>query len=212
MSQFKDRIFAVTWTVCLLFSCNSGHKAVGTGEAGETGVERETLINALKQLKSQLASKDEHRITELFEFPIPDSIVPIYVFDDSFDARQEASGGLVTRSMFNDFFSQISESIQMEDVNTLFANVRLDSLHQTNVLTHEVQTDTIPCRRHYQLEVHNDSVTLTLEQLTKPGFQGPDMTETGPSNESSEYCEKVLWWIFKFEGNKLRLVKISGAG
>ena len=114
--------------------------------------------------------------------------------------------------MFLRFFPQISESLQFEELNQLFRIIKLDSLQRKDTLEREMLIKTEPCFKFYGIEVKGDIVTLTTGQGVNRNFKNHKASEHEVPENSSEFCESVLWWVFRFDGKRLRFVKQHGAG
>jgi hypothetical protein len=209
-------------TLGLLLACNSTDTTNATAntkpveQQSDTVVRntgRQLLIAALQQLQAVLASKDKERIASLFPFPLPDTTVGIYIDDSAYITAFRKNGDQTTRAMFLDFFPQIAESLQVDEINQLFTYCKLDSLEQKDTLEHEVHISTEPCYSFYSIVVDHDLVTLSTGSGVNDNYKSlaPASDDEVPEN-SSEFCESVLWWVFRFDGKNLQLVKINGAG
>jgi hypothetical protein len=206
--------------VILLYSCNNtdttqvsnDHTTANKKESTVTRLDRPKLIEELKRLKSLFSSKEKEKIAEIFQFPIPDTIVSIYIDDESYLMQLKQNGDKTTRGMFNRFFPKIYESLLMSEVNQLFSNIHLETLRNQDSLGKEVRIKTEPCYKFYSIEVKNDIVTLTTGQGVNNDFQNSSTKEDEVPENSSENCESVLWWVFRFDGKRLILEKIQGAG
>ncbi len=207
--------------VGLLTSCNSTEM---TKVASETATviqhsdksasktERQLLIEELNQLKATIASNDKERIADIFQFPLSDTTVGIYIDDSTYYAQFEKNGNKTTRTMFVRFFPQVSESLQINELNQLLKNIRLDSLQQKNTLEREVHIKTEPCYKFYYIDVQGNIVTLTTGQSVNENFKSSTASEDEIPENSSEFCESLLWWVFRFDGKRLHFVKQHGAG
>jgi hypothetical protein len=85
----------------ILISCNiseSTKAASDTLTAGQQSgtvakkLERQPLIEELKQLKAVLSSRDKEKIADLFEFPIPDRVISFYLDDSTLNAQLHKNG------------------------------------------------------------------------------------------------------------------------
>lgn len=205
--------------IVILYSCNNNSS---TKEISDTTtaiksepvalkVDRPTLIGELKRIKEVFSSKDRDKIATLFDFPIYDSTASFYVDDETYYKEWKKNGNKTTQEMFNRYFPQIYESNQMEDINYLFKHLQLDSLHQKDTLETDDYQNKQPCFKSYQIAIENETVTLTINMQSNREWVDPKPKEDEVSENSSEICEHALWWIFKFDGRKLKLFQISGA-
>lgn len=171
------------------------------------GTERKVLIEQLQQLQAILASGNKEKIADIFTFPLADTTVGIFIDNDTFNEEWKKNGGKTTRTMFLRFFPHIAESLWLEEINNLFKYSKLENLLYKDTLRKEVLNKKNPCSRFYDTTIEGDRVTFSV---------GTDVNEsynsTSGQENSSEYCEFVMWWVFRFDGKKLNLEKIHGAG
>jgi hypothetical protein len=174
--------------------------------------ERQLLIEELKRLQAVFASKDKEKIADIFQFPLSDTTVGIYIDDSTFNAQLEKNGGKTTRAMFIRHFSDISESLQIAQINELFKKIDIDRLLQKDTLQNEVIIKTEPCYHYYDVSVDRNLVTLTVGTNSNRDYKSKSVSEDEIPENSSEFCDDVLWWVFRFDGKKLHFRNISGAG
>ncbi|RYZ25574.1 MAG: hypothetical protein EOO10_17925 [Chitinophagaceae bacterium] len=174
--------------------------------------ERQLLIEELKRLKVVFASKDKEKIADLFHFPISDTTVGIYIDDSTFNAQMDKNDGKTTRAMFIRYFSEISESLQIEQLDQLFKKIKIDDLLQKDTLEHEAIIKAEPCYHFYGVGVDKNHVTLTLGTNSNKDYKSKSVSEDEIPENDSSICETVLWWVFRFDGKKMHLKNISGAG
>ena len=204
----------------IIYACNNSSStkdvsdtsiAKKTEAAVAPKVDRPTLITEIKRLKEVFSSKDSENIATLFKFPIYDSTASIYVDDETYNKEWKENGGKTTRDMFNRFFPQIYESLQIEDINFLFKHIQLDSLQMKDTLETDTYQKTQPCYKSCQIAIENETVTLRIDMQSNREWVDPDPKEDEVADNSSEICEHGFWWIFRFDGKNLNLVQISGA-
>jgi hypothetical protein len=212
--------FIFLTTLVLLTSCNNRNK---TNVASDTLIasqqvettsntsERQILIEELRRLKTVFASKDKEKIADLFQFPLSDTAF-LYIDDSTFNAKLDKNGGKTTRTMFISHFSSISESLQIDQLNQLFAKINIDSLFKKDTLEHEVIIETEPCYPYYGVSIEKDIVTLTVGTNSNKNYKSKSLLEDEIPENNSSICEHVIWWLFKFDGKKLRFNNILGAG
>jgi hypothetical protein len=223
--------------LALLLSCNSTDKtktAIDTASVNQQGdttgsktaiqttsvnqqsdttgskIKRHVLIEELKQLKAVLASNDKEKIADIFQFPLSDTTAGIYIDDSSFNLQLEKNGGKTTRAMFIQFFPQVSKSLQIDELYQLFKQVSLDSLLQKDELISNLRISTEPCFKFYSILVQHELVTLSTGSGVNESYQSTSASED--EENSSEFCEHILWWVFRFDGERLRFIKQHGAG
>jgi hypothetical protein len=204
-----------------LFSCNQADK---TKVAAETTTEvpkpdtiarkteREILIDELKRLKAVFASKDKEKIADLFSFPVDYKTVGIFIEDSSFNAQYEKNGDKATRAMFLKYYRDISESLQIGQINQLFKHLNIDNLLHKDTLDYDAIIKTEPCYHNYGITINKNQVTLTLGSNSNREYKSKKVAEDEIPENASEICEHVLWWKFRFDGKRLHLKEITGAG
>jgi hypothetical protein len=114
--------------------------------------------------------------------------------------------------MFIRFFPQISESLDVDGLNELFKNIKFDSLFHKDTLEHEVIIKTQPCYNYYNIGIEKEFVTLSIGMNSNKNYKSKTISKDEMPENSSEICEHVLWWLFRFDGKKLHFKGISGAG
>ncbi len=204
----------------ILLSCNNADKSnassdkitVKQGDTTEGKTDRQVLIEELKRLQAIFLSKDNQKIADIFEFPLSDTTVGIYIGDSTFNAQYEKNGNKATRAMFIRYSLEILESLQIDQINQLFKKINLDRLVQKDTLKKETIIKTEPCYHFYGVKVEKALVTLTVGTNSNKVYGSKSASEDEIPENSSEICEHVLWWVFRFDGKKLHLKNISGAG
>ena len=200
----------------VLVSCNNSEKTKNTSETRvlkqliDTN-KRKTLIVELKKLGQNITSNDKEKIADIFEFPLSDESFSIYIDDKSYNEQFKSNGNKTTRAMFLQHYNEISESIWLDQLNNLFRNITIDSLLNKDTLEYNALIKNEPCFYSYQIEIIKDSVTLRMNMNSNRNYQTKIHSEEDIPENSSEICEHIFWWIFKFDKNKLHLKSISGA-
>lgn len=219
--EFMKQTFMFLAVIGLLFSCNTTEKKDASTETAilkeqedttASKKERQILIGELERLQKVFSSNDKEKIADIFQFPVSSKTVEIYTEDDTFNAQYEKNDNKLTRAMFIHFFSQISESLQIDQLNELFKRINLNQLLQRDMVENEAVVKTEPCYNFYSVKVEKDLVTLTLGMNSNIDYKSKSVTEGEIPENSSELCESVLWWVFQFDGTKLNFKNISGAG
>ena len=204
----------------LLFACNhtDANKAFNaTADVVQQGntkanIQRQQLIEELNKLRLILSSQNKEKIADIFQFPLPDTAIEIYINDNNFNSQYQKNGNKLTKAMFIDFFSEISEAMQINEVNELFTKIQLDSLHQKDFLEYETNIETEPCYHFYNIEIANNTIQLTVGTHSNRDYKSTVLSENEILENSSEICEHIMWWIFEFNGGKLHFKRIFGAG
>lgn len=216
----KQPLFILVFSI-LLVSCSQSDNTRSSQDStslkhkmdvASSKTERKLLIEALERMKVVIASKEKEQIASLFTFPLPDSIAAVYTDDTTYRNKLEQNGNNITRQMFVSFFPQVAESFQFEDLDQLFRTVQLQRLHQKDTVNAEVHITTEPCYKYYQIEVKENVVTLTMGQGVNRNYKSNSTSEDEVPENSSEMYESSLWWELKFDGKKLHLIRITGAG
>jgi hypothetical protein len=174
--------------------------------------QRLIIIQELEKLRNLLLSGDKQKIATIFQFPLADTTVGIYLEDSAYNSEFTANGNMTTESMFLRFFPQISASLQLQELNELFRVFRLEDLQQKDTLRRDVKVKAEPCFKFYGIEIQGNQVTLTTGQGVNDTFKSQKSMDDDIPENSSEFCESVTWWIFQFNGRELRFVKQTGAG
>jgi hypothetical protein len=211
----------------LFFSCSQSDKEMANKQSesltirNETEVridtiaskpERQIIIGELKRLQAVFISNDKQKIADIFSFPITKETLGIYFDNEKFNEQLQENGNKVTRNMFNNFFLDISESLQIDQINQLFKNLNVDKLEIKDNLEYNAIIKTEPCYHFYEVKIENRLVTLTVGKNANKDYKIKSASaDEIPENDSS-ICEHVLWWVFTFDGKQLRFKEISGAG
>jgi hypothetical protein len=216
-THLMRKIVIILIAFVILVSCNNSQKTntasnIQVSEQISDTTKRQKLILELKKLRQTIASNDKEKIAEIFEFPLSDEFFSIYVDDNSFNEQSKSNGNRTTRTMFLQNYEAIAESIWIDPLKNLFHYISIDSLEHKDKLEYEAYSKTEPCFYSYQIELNNDMVTLRMNMNSNRSYQSKTISEEDIPENSSEICEHNFWWIFKFDGNKLHLDSISGAG
>jgi hypothetical protein len=198
----------------LLFSCNDGNKAKPDTSAPKEEIagnaDRKLMVEELEKLKAVLASDNKEEIANVFDFPLSDSI-QIYTESEAYQKELKQNGGKVTKALFLKYFQEIADDIQVAQINELFKNINTDGLLKQDKLDYENIIAAEPCYNFYSIEIKNNRITLSVGSGSNKDFKSEATGDEVPEN-SSEFCETVLWWVFSFDNGKLQLIKINGAG
>lgn len=114
---------------------------------------RPILIEELRRLQTVLASNDKEQIASLFSFPLSNEIMGIYIDDNAFNAELNNNHNMLTRRMFIRFYQDISESLQIEQMNQLFRKLNMDTLLHQDTLHYAAIIKTEPCYKYFTITV-----------------------------------------------------------
>lgn len=114
--------------------------------------------------------------------------------------------------MFIDFFPKIYSDTQIEQLNELFSKIDIEEILRKDILKAETKIKSEPCYKFYEVSVDKNEIILTTGYGVNENYQNESTDENETQENSSEFCESVLWWTFELKDAKLILKKISGAG
>jgi hypothetical protein len=199
--------------IAFLFSCNNNgtdKQADGSdpGQAANSG--KRTIQNAIFDLKATLESRNPNKIADLMDFPVPDTVMNVYLDDSAFQKEYKSWGEKLSRPIFLKYYDTISKFTYLDKIAAIFKYIPLDSLQYTNELKKELTAGAKePCAGYYSIRLEDNIVTLTYGTNINPDYEGEikgtDETEDGG-------CEYGLYYIFRFDGQRLRLIRQGEAG
>ncbi|MBX2922627.1 MAG: hypothetical protein KF746_10585 [Chitinophagaceae bacterium] len=202
----------------MLVACNNSDttKSANDTQAAEQRIDtakraRHILIEELKELQQTVASNDKEKIADIFPFPISDTAFSIYIDDAAYFEKLKTNNNKTTKTMFLQYFKEISESILVDQVNNLFLHINVDSLLYKDTLEYSAYIKTEPCYYSYSIEVATDNIILRMDMSSNKIYKSKKLSEEEIPENSSEICEHAFWWVFNFDGKKLHLTNISGA-
>jgi hypothetical protein len=215
----KETIFVLT-VLITLGACNNpdtakvkGRQTEQATDSAKSKFDRNVLIEELKKLHRIIASNNKEKIAGIFEFPIVDTIFSDYVDDSTYYDQFKANGDRTTKTMFLQHFKEISISMQFDQVNNLFKKIsNIDKLLHKDTLERDTYIESEPCFYSYSIEVDRNVVALRMNMQSNSNYKSRKTSEDDIPENSSEFCEHAFWWKFKFDGKKLHVVNISGAG
>jgi hypothetical protein len=62
------------------------------------------------------------------------------------------------------------------------------------------------------LSVDKDHVKLTVGTNSNKDYKDGAISEDESMENDSSICEHLFWWVFRFDGKKLHVENVSGAG
>ena len=215
------RTFNILTVLLMLIACNNSDTKEGTNnkqveeqltDTTQIKSERQILIEELKGLQQTIASNDKEKIADIFQFPLSGTAFNIYIDDNAYNEQFKTNNNKTTKTMFLQYFKEISESILVDQVRNLFQYINIDSLLHKDTLEYYAYIKTEPCYYSYKLDLNNDIVTLRMNMKSNTNYKSnKKLSEDDIPENSSENCEHDFWWVFKFDGKKLHLQNISGA-
>lgn len=176
----------------------------GTADIKDGGGRRAKLIVALQDLAAIFASRDAQRMAALFPFPVPDTVMQVYIDQPAFAQALEQSHGQLTHQIFLDFFPAISVSTMMPDMDSLFRHLPPADLATRDTLEQSFKRAKEPCAKYYRLAIEDETVVLVAGMEANDAYPGGD--------GGSEACETASVWVFYFDGQKLVLKQQAIAG
>jgi len=215
------KIFIVLTVLASLVGCNNTDTTKTTSkeqateqriDTNQNNSERQILIAELKKLQQIIASSDKEKIAEIFSFPLSDTAFSIFIDDSSYNEQFITNGNKTTKAMFLRHFIEISESVWLDQMDKLFDHLNIDSLLYKDHLVANYYIKTEPCYNSYNIDVSNSRIEFRIDGKSNQKFKSKKSFEDGIPENSSEFCEHSLWWIFRFDGMKLYLENISVAG
>lgn len=213
-------IIALIGIMAWSIACNRQQKAnpeapksITTTVPDSTPSKRSLILDELSRIKQVIHSGDKEKIATLFPFPLSDSLFSIYVDDSAYMQQWNSNNNRHTKAMFLKHYPQVSSAILLEDINTLFQKINLNSLLHKDTVEYRAIKKEEPCFTSYAIEITDSLVALCISSNSNPQYQSKKQSDDDdvPEN-SSEFCEHSFWWMFQFSQNKLRLIKILAAG
>lgn len=205
----------------LLFSCNQSDKKMADRNSATikqqydtiaTKSGRQIIIEELKRLQAVFESNDKEKIANIFSFPVSNGTIGIHIDNSNFKEQLEKNNNKATRSMFISFYRDISESLQIDQINNLFKQLKIEKLLNQDTIKYEAIIKAEPCYHYYGIKIENNLVTLTVGTNSNKYFKSKSVSEDEIPENDSSICEHVLWWVFTFDGKQLHFKEISGAG
>lgn len=207
----RTRILISVLALATLIACGGDPAAPAVAESlppieEKAPGKREKLIAALQDLANIFASRDPQRVASLFPFPVPDTVLQVYTDEPAFVAVLEKSRGQITRQIFIDHFTAITETVMLPDIDSLFRTLPPAQLAHRDTLEKTFIVPKEPCVKYYRMAVEGDMVVLVA------GITGNEQFTGDAEYSSSEMCETAAVWVFYFDGEKLTLKQAGVAG
>ena len=214
MQQKRHLILAAIITILCSVSFKSKGESFSEIKTSieKNNPERQRLIDELNRLKSILSTNEAKQISVIFDLPKSNDSIGIYIDNDSFDMELAKNKNVITESIFIDFFPNISEDLQIGRISVLFQNIDVQQLLQKDLIENVNDIQTEPCQQFYNIKIVQDMVTLSVGTRSNKFYKKKSISEEEIPENSSEFCESILWWTFYFDGQILTLKNISGAG
>ena len=197
-----SRLFVPAFVfVVMLAGCGGGGNDAGAAGADSTGY-RKALIGGLELLRSRTATANKDSMALLFNFPIPDSVVSIYTTDSTADKELKAGRHGITRRMYDSAFGEFSRGWNLGEFNRVFTVLDLQKLVYTNRVEHHDAAGGDPCVKFYSIDFGIDSI-VSISYGASPA-KG--------SGKAGATCGPAIVWQFRFDGERLWLVRQTAAG
>jgi hypothetical protein len=213
------RSFGIFFVLAVfLFSCDNSvtdknaSEADSSQNAGTAGRENKgprTITDAVNDLKTILERKNKNDIAELIDFPAADTVMQVFLDDSAFQKTYRKNGDKMTKPMFMYYFDTIARFTYLDEITNIFKHVPADSLQYAKELEKEFSDKNQPCTQRYSLSIQDTLVTLTYGSNSNPNY---NWNKKGKKEEYPEACEFTSIWIFRFDGNRLRLLRQTMAG
>ena len=158
--------------------------------AADTLTRKDALIAALKNLHKAIASRDKQQIAALFQFPVPDTVMPTFVDDSTFNAAYEKNNRLLTDTLYNKYFKEITGVWGLGEFSQVFKYLDVTQLRKKDSLADSVAKD--GAVRIYEIQNAKDSLISINYGVTHTD-----------SDEGGEY---LISWYFLFDGRRLRVI------
>jgi hypothetical protein len=207
------RVALFSFCLISLFACtNATHQPASGSPADTTSkvrrLTRQALIAQLAQLRDRIISRDKQKIGQLFQFPIPDSIIGINGINAALDSSLKATNSLSLELYDQYFDSTIARAWDIDEFSNLFKYLDINRLSKKDSLLHETIISTEPCYKYYRIIAKGDSIVNIEYGITE------NINYTGKKTEEEENanCDYVIFWDFTFDGKKLTMVQQSAAG
>jgi hypothetical protein len=216
LSRFLRLLIAVPFF--LLTSCGVNDQAAG-GDGAEnaadtvaaipTDPKRQVLMLELRRLKEVFQSGDKNQVADLFPFPAPDTVLSVYLDDSAFAERLQKNNDQLSRDIFLEFYPTLSQAMMVQEMDTLFRVLPLDSLSNRDILEQYFPVKGDPCVRYYRIAIEGDLVVIVTGVDSSKEYVNP---ETKQQEILSEECESAMVWVFRFDGRNLILKQHSSVG
>ncbi len=207
-------ISCVLLPAIFFFSCNNANhdKEAGGADTAQASASSgpRTVMDAITDLKNTLQSGNRSNIADLFDFPVADTIMRVYLDDSVFQENYRAAGDKITKSMFMNYFDTIARFNNLSDIIEGFKYLPLDSLKYKNRIEKVFKSKDEPCTREYSIEVENGLVRFQFTTNQSDLFKSKGNDEEDARFNSG--CEYASWWTFRFDGSRLRFVRHDAAG
>lgn len=197
----------------IIFSCNNANtdkqnSADTTQNKTETS---RTISDAISELKTTLESNDRDKIAGLFTFPIPDTIMAVYLDDSVFKKNYTAAGDQLTKNMFLTYYDTIARYTNLRDIIVALKSLPVDSLRYLGKIETDISAKREPCVAFCSIEVNGNDVTLKYSTIANDEYVKPKGSSEDDESEVAG-CEYASFFMFVFDGNKLRFVRYAAAG
>ncbi len=169
---------------------------------------RAGLIAALRDLNRRAASKDSMVVADIYDFPMPDSVMDLFL-DSAFDAIKTKNGGVVTKSMFLSNYDRLHAQLGLEDMVRLFKDIDVAGLQKTDTIQYEENPKKDISYELGSLEASGDTLVFLMYGTNyNDKHEG---TKEEQENADMGAYDHNTFWTFAYDGRKLKLIKLGRA-
>ena len=163
---------------------------------------RTDLILALKDMESRMDSRDSGQIAPLFQFPIPDSVMPLYIEDSAYKVWR-LTHKFMPRAAFDTLLPKILDDWDLESFKDFFRHIDYDKLTIHNSLKRTVAEPDDACQSHFEIKVEGDSLVHIFYGIS----DNPDWIPSSPDKQRTpNECKESVSWTLSWNGKKLLVV------
>lgn len=175
-------------------------------------IDRVALVDVLKQFERSVTDKDSVKMSACISFPISDPGVEFFTTNEIFEKELTTNGNKITKELFLRYFEDMRSLFWMSELNAMFQKVDLDSLLVKDTLTYSSYSITEPCYTLCTVVFSEREILFRMDSYSNEKYVGKNESIDEVPENSSEYCEHNIWWRFNFNGIRLQVLNIGGAG
>lgn len=209
MAYFSRFYYPLTFFLMALMNACREVKHPPAGPTVDSSVQaamgsRGRLIEALKEVRRLIASKDSQQIALMFRFPIAASYIPLSG-DSVFESEKARNGDQITRTLFLSGYGQFKQELQFEEMDSAYRKLDISRLLKADSVGIVDTAKSKVCIHGYSILIREDSLVYF------EAFGNPASGYTGHGNEDPQCEEFLLEWEYVFDGKKLYLRSHSEA-
>jgi hypothetical protein len=192
---------------------------------------RASLIAQLKAIQRLLATGDKRVIARVLALPVPFENGYSYFSDTVLDNELHNNNRMMTAGMFLRHFAGIDAQLRFDEFNRVFQELNVESLLKRDTLERLDDTGNLECFRWYGIEVEDSMVYIRYGVKGYNPDYKPDKkdsaaaraeavkvaaadTATGKNGDSDDdnglddtTCNRSIFWVYRFDGRRLHLIK-----